>query len=141
MTFIELIKHLAQRLGQHQIPLNANAVELRRLLDSSALHYELMTRILRSIYERNHCRSLNDAVDSDATFEALAPIRLDVLRSPRTDIDVYRLMEDFCVAIAMVFDNKANHPALAKKSRILDNATEPGELIKLTPRRRFNFLA
>jgi hypothetical protein len=138
MTYIELIRQLAKRLGQHQIPLNAEAKELRRLLDSSALHYELMTKILRAVYDRNHCRALNDPVDSDATYEALGPLRLEVLRSPKTDVDLYRLMEDLCVAIALVFNQQQQTTDQDSARFSPDEAqTESGDLLTFHPHRRF----
>lgn len=103
MTFRELIQQLARRIGDHQIPLNPKATELRGLIDSGAVHYELVTQIVTAIYTGNRCRHLKDAVTQDATFEALEPIRLAVLRSPGSDVDVHGLMETICHEVAHAF--------------------------------------
>ena len=62
MSFRELIEQLARRIGSHQIPLNPAATELRGLIDSGAVHYELITQIATAIYTGNRCRHLKDAV-------------------------------------------------------------------------------
>ena len=130
MTFRELIEQLARGIGQHQIPLNATASELRGLIDSGAVHYELMTQIATAIYTGNRCRHLKDAVTQDATFEALEPIRLAVLRAPGTDVDVHRLMETICLEVAHAFGVATN----------ADKTTSPspgGELVRFRRRLRF----
>jgi hypothetical protein len=103
MTFRELLEQLARRIGSHQLPLNPKATELRGLIDSGAVHYELVTQIATAIYTGNKCRHLKDAVMQDATFEALEPIRLAVLRAPGTDVDVHGLMETVCHEVAHAF--------------------------------------
>jgi hypothetical protein len=103
MTFHELIEQLARRIGHHQVPLNPAASELRGFIDSGAVHYELITQIVTALYTGNRCRKLNDPVTQDASFEALEPIRLAVLRAPGTDVDVHGLMETICMEIAHAF--------------------------------------
>lgn len=103
MSFRELIELLAKRIGHHQIPLNPKATELRGLIDSGAVHYELITQIVTAIYTGNRCRRLSDPVTQDATFEALEPIRLAVLRAPGTDVDVHGLLETICAEVAQAF--------------------------------------
>ena len=100
MTFRELIELLSKRIGYHQIPINPAATELRGLIDSGAVHYELVTQIVTALYTGNRCRRLGDAISQDATFEALEPIRLAVLRAPGTDVDVHGLMETICQEVA-----------------------------------------
>ena len=95
MTFRGLIEQLARRIGQHQLPVNAAATELRGFIDSGAVHYELVTQVVTA-YSGNRCRRLADPVTRDATFESIEPIRLAVLHSPKTDVDAYALMESLC---------------------------------------------
>ena len=104
MIFRELLEALSKQIGQHQIPLNPKVTELRGLVDSGAVHYELVTQIVTAIYTGNRCRRLTDAVTPDATFEALEPIRLAVLRSSKTDVDAYALMENVCAEVANIFN-------------------------------------
>jgi len=103
MSFRELLELLSRRIGHHQIPLNPAASELRGLIDSGAVHYELITQIVTALYTGNRCRQLNDPVMQDATFEALEPIRLAVLRAPGTDVNAHALMEAICVEVAHAF--------------------------------------
>ena len=130
MTFRELIEQLAKRIGQHQLPVNAAATELRGFIDSGAVHYELITQIVTAIYTGNRCRRLNDPVTRDASFEALEPIRLAVLRAPGTDVDVHGLMESICAEVAHAFGvaTPNNRPAVPASS---------GELVRFRRRLRF----
>lgn len=107
MTYRELLEFLSRRIGDHQIPLNAEATELRGLVESGAVHYELMTQVATAIYTANRCRRLGDPVTLDATFEALEPIRLAVLRSPGTDVDAHSLIETICAEVAQAFGVRA----------------------------------
>jgi len=111
MNFRELLERLARRIGQHQIPLNPVATELRGLIDSGAVHYELITQIATAIYTGNRCRHIKDAVTQDATFEALEPIRLAVLRAPGTDVDTHSLLETICMEVAHAFGVTATKDA------------------------------
>ncbi|MDX1489114.1 MAG: hypothetical protein R3268_12975, partial [Acidiferrobacterales bacterium] len=66
--------------------------------------------LMRAIFEENGCRALTDTVDRKQTYQAVAPIRLEVLRSAKTDIDKFHLIESFCGAIEQAFGN-AESPA------------------------------
>ncbi len=135
MKFIQLIEQLARHVGTHQIPLNPAAKQRRGLIESSALHYELITRIVAAIYTRNRCRRLTDPVERDATFEALAPIRQAVLRAANTDVDAARLLEDLCVSIAMVFEQLDPACSVAPRAPRDPQGTPP---VRLHPLRRRN---
>jgi hypothetical protein len=103
MNFRELLAHLEERLGNHQLPLNPRATSLRDLFDGIGLHHPLMQKVVRAIYEQNRCRRLDDPVDRMITLNTLGPIRLEMLRAHSTDIDLYRLLEDLCVAVTDAF--------------------------------------
>lgn len=111
MNFLQLVQLLEHRLGHHQVPINPGARELHDLFDNSPLHHELMPRIARAIYKANGCRSLRDPVAAAATFDAIAPIRLQVLRAKDTDVDVYRVIEEVCTAVGAAFDSRNEKPA------------------------------
>jgi len=104
MTYHELIEQLSKRLGHHQLPVNPAATELRGYIDSSAVHYGLVSQVIIAIYTGNRCRRLTDPVTRDATFAAIEPVRLTVLRSPRTDVDTHDLMERLCAEVAYIFN-------------------------------------
>ncbi len=129
MTFRELIEQLARRIGSHQVPLNPTATELRGLIDSGAVHYELITQIVTAIYTGNRCRHLKDVVTQDVTFEALEPIRLAVLRAPGTDVDAHRLMETICTEVAHAFGVTTPNDAPAIPAS--------GEIVRFRRRLRF----
>ncbi|HCU53600.1 MAG TPA: hypothetical protein DIC36_04730 [Gammaproteobacteria bacterium] len=130
MSFRELLELLSRRIGHHQIPVNPAASELRGLIDSGAVHYELITQIVTALYTGNRCRRLKDPVTQDATFEALEPIRLAVLRAPGTDVDSHALMEAICVEVAHAFDVTAPGAGPAAPS-------SRGELVRFRRRLRF----
>lgn len=133
MTFIQLIEQLARQLGAHQIPFNPAATRRQGLIESSALHYALITRIVDAIYKGNRCGRLTDPVERDATFDAMAPIRQEVLRAHDTDVDAARFLEDLCACIATVFEtHHPTHPNLSQPPRDARN-TSP---VRLNPLRR-----
>jgi len=129
MTYRELLESLAKRIGHHQVPLNPAATELRGLIESGAVHYELVTQIATAIYTGNRCRRLSDPVSQDATFEALEPIRQAVLRAASTDVDAHGLMETVCAELANAFGpgTPDDEPGL----------TGPGEIVRFRRRLRF----
>lgn len=135
MNFKELIECLADEIGYHQVPLNARARGVDELFESCALHHELMMRLMRAIHRHNDCRKLTDGVTRAATLAAIAPIRLEVLHSSKTDIDTKRLMDDFCSAVDKAF---AHEPVQALNPRNPPTATHAkrGEVISLDRYRR-----
>jgi hypothetical protein len=130
MTFRELIEQLAKRIGQHQLPINPSATELRGFIDSGAVHYRLVSQVVIAIYTGNRCRRLTDPVSRDATFESIEPIRLAALRSPGTDVDVHGLMETICTEVAHAFGvvTPGQGPTAPSSS---------GELVRFRRRLRF----
>lgn len=136
MNFKELIACLADEIGYHQVPLNTHAHQVNDLLEGCALHHDLMLHLLRAIYRHNGCHKLIDGVTRTATLDAVAPIRLDVLRSPKTDIDTKRLIDDFCLAVARIFENES---ALSTNQHGTAKAVvraKYGEVISIDPYRR-----
>lgn len=136
MNFKELVERLADEIGYLQVPLNTRAHQVNNLLEGCALHHELMLRLMRAIYRHNGCHKLVDSVTRAATLDAVAPIRLDVLRSPKTDIDTKRLIDDFCLAITRIFDHESalstNHHGTEKVAV----RAKYGEIISIDPYRR-----
>jgi hypothetical protein len=114
LTFAQFVRHLERRLGHHQLPLNPSATGIQDLFESCALHHELMMRLVQEIYKKNKCEKLSDTVTRSATFDAVAPIRLEILRGPHTDIDLYNLMEDLCAAINAAFGGDPTRPQSKK---------------------------
>lgn len=117
MNFTELLQRLEDRLGRHQLPLNAAASGIKNVFEGCPLHHELMTRLVQAIYRENACRRLHDPVRRVETFRALEPIRLQALRAPSTDIDVYRLLEELCAAVNEVLEDGPSSGAAPRASR------------------------
>ncbi len=136
MNFKKLVECLADEIGYHQVPLNARAYQVSDLLEGCALHHELMLRLIRAIYRHNGCHKLLDGVTRSATLDAVAPVRLDVLRSPKTDIDTKRLMDDFCLAITRIFDHESMLSASQHGTAKMAARVNHGEVISIDPYRR-----
>jgi hypothetical protein len=114
MNFRELLQFLERRLGCHQLPLNRAATGLKDLFDGIPLHNELMRKLVRAIFEANGCRALTDPVQRQETLNAIGPIRLETLRCASTDVDVYRLLDELCVATAAAFTDDARRTGAAE---------------------------
>lgn len=121
MTFRELIRFLADRVGHHHIPMRDDADDISELLGADGIHHELVHGIVRSIYRANRCGYLDAQVDTFATFSALGEIRGDILRSPKTDIDQVNFINRLDTAVASVFVSDAH----TKSS--LDAPTHPDQ--------------
>lgn len=134
MTFRELIEQLAKRIGQHQLPINASATELRGLIDSSAVHYGLVSQVVIAIHTGNRCRRLTDPVTRDKTFESIEPVRLTLLRSPNTDVDAHALIENLCTEVAQIF--KADQPSVPVT--VGNAVASAGQLYSFRRRLRFS---
>ena len=103
MTFLELVQAVEHGLGSHQLPLRSDARGLTDLVDASALHPDLMRRLLGAVFAANHCRRLTDPVERSATLDALGSIRCEILEAPASDIDVCRSLDEFCAVVTARF--------------------------------------
>ena len=117
MTLLELLRQLEAQLGSHQLPLNSAAKSIKDIFESSPLHHDFMKRLVQAIYTGNGCNRLTDNVDRDRTLAAIAPLRMEVLRSERTDVDLYRLIEELCTSLDKAFGPVAR-PVAAPKVNI-----------------------
>ena len=110
MIFLDLLKQLEHRLGYHQLPVNPNAKELAEIFDNSPVHGDLPIRVVHEIYKINGCQKLTDVVDHTKTNTALIPVRLEILRSQKTDVDAFLFMDDLCHAVKDILlqDNGTN---------------------------------
>ncbi len=130
MKFLELLQRLESHLGYHQIPVNERARSLKDLFESSPVHHDLITCLVRAIYEKNACRTLNDPLSRDATFNALTPIRQRLLNAASTDVDTYHTMEEVCAVIGTVFSDES---AGAPSRQTGDRGRHTAKVIDLTP--------
>ena len=124
MNFIELLKKLEMRLGYYQVPLNPSARGLKDLFEGSPLHHELIVRLAHAVFSQNRCRRLTDPVGRHETFEALAPLRTQILQARNADVDVYRFMDELCVALEKAFRTRPDggtrtSPAVRKSAEII----------------------
>jgi hypothetical protein len=136
MNFLELLRQLEAHLGYHQLPLNPRAATIKDVFESSPLHHDFVKRLAQSIYGGNHCQRITDPVEREATFAAVAPLRVEALRHERTDVDLARTIEELCVALNTIFGAGEAAPKHSPP-------TEPGQVIDITPfrRRRLRFRA
>lgn len=103
MNFKELLEQLEERMGYHQFPVNPAATNIKDVFEGSPLHHDIMTRLVRAIFVSNACRRLTDPVNLDRTLLALTPIRQEVLRAARTDVDLYRVLDELGAALNKIF--------------------------------------
>jgi hypothetical protein len=143
MNFKELVLHLESCIGYHQIPVNPTATGTKDLFESCALHHELMTDLMRAIYQENGCCKLTDPVSRRRTHDAIVPIRLEVLRSAKTDIDKFDLIENFCTAIEQAFTADDRQPHIANMRQSTKESARTAQVIPLAKfrYRRFTRLA
>ncbi|OGI52697.1 MAG: hypothetical protein A3E57_00270 [Candidatus Muproteobacteria bacterium RIFCSPHIGHO2_12_FULL_60_33] len=124
MNFKELLAQLEERLGYHQFPVNPAATNIKDVFEGSPLHHDMMIRLARAIYVSNACRRLTDPVNLDKTLQALAPIRQEVLRAARTDVDLYRVLDELGAAFNKIFAEstaftKVGAPVIRRTAEII----------------------
>ena len=71
MTFRQYIQLLAEKIGMHQIPVIANANEIKHFLAEDAVHHQFVTTLVRQIYKSNHCGHLDAIIDQVKTLSLL----------------------------------------------------------------------
>lgn len=103
MNFYQLLQHLEDRLGYHQLPLNPGATNLRDLFDGTPLHHDWMLQFVRAVYAENRCQRLTDPVNRAETFKALTTLRQQALKAAATDVDLRALVEEVGEAVNAVF--------------------------------------
>lgn len=107
MNFFQLLQHLEERLGYHQLPLNPGATGLRDLFEGTPLHHDWMIQFVRAVYAENRCQRLTDPVNRAETFKALAVLRQQALKASATDVDLRALVEEVGEAVNVVFADNA----------------------------------
>lgn len=103
MNFRQLILLLAEKVGHHHLPVRADANELREFLGSDAVHHELVTKVVRSIYKANHCGYLDAPISKSITFSTLGKLQREIAQSQTADIDQFNLINEFGNVISKNF--------------------------------------
>lgn len=96
MNFRRFITALADRIGQHQIPVDSEAAEIRYFLGHDAVHHDFITALVRSIYRKNGCGHLDASIDPHLTMKTIAGAREGLVRAGDTDICQYRFVDALC---------------------------------------------
>ena len=122
MNFKELLEQLEERMGYHQFPVNPAATNIKDVFEGSPLHHDIITRLVRAIYVSNTCRRLIDSVNLDKTLLALTPIRQEVLRAARTDVDLYRVLDELGAALSKIFTDST--PVLKAVAPVIRHTAE-----------------
>lgn len=100
MNFKEFLIALEHNLGYHHIPVNQQAMELSELFESSPVHGDLVSRLLRAIYSENRCQKFDDLVTLEKCNNAIAPIRLELVKAEHTDVGSIAFIDAFCFAVS-----------------------------------------
>lgn len=123
MSFLQLMRHLEHGLGHHQVPLNPCARTPADLFICCGVHDEFLKTVTQAIYKQNRCQNLVGAIDAERTLAALVPLRLKVLQSDRTDIDLFQFTEALCAAVDGYFRRESADataaPALPLPAQVL----------------------
>jgi len=144
MKFNLFVQALEQRLGNHHIPVNRDAVLLQDLFANSPVHAEFVTNLIRTIYKKNHCQNLTSPITKTITNNTLADARLSALQANHTDIDTFNFIEDMCLAVDAIFKNDKNSkPAttttVAKSSKTISES-ETSNVVAIAHKRHLRWL-
>ena len=92
VKFRRLVIALSESIGRHQIPVVFDATHPKRIINSDAVHYDLVKKIFLSIYRANRCYHLNAGIEFHQTFDALGKIQAELMHSITTDVDQIELL-------------------------------------------------
>lgn len=106
MTFRQFIQQLAEKIGMHQIPVVANASEIRYFLAEDAVHHQFVTTLVRRIYKSNRCGHLDALLDQDKTMSLLGKVRAELFAEDDADICKVRLMNQLCDVSTTILDKE-----------------------------------
>ncbi len=117
LTFRDLIRHLADEIGRHQIPVRTRATDIHEFIGPDSIHHELVNELVRAIYKANRCGHLDAPVHAAGTFNALGNLRARLSQSNRADVDQINLIDDIGWTVRELLDDGAglaghiDHPA------------------------------
>ena len=144
MKFNLFVQALEKRLGNHHIPINHDAGQLQDLFVNSPVHAEFVTNLIRSIYKKNHCKSLGSPITESVTNNTLAKSRLSALHAKHTDIDTFNFIEDMCLAVDAIFRNDKNskNETTIKATKAGKNCSQdsPSNVIAIEHKRHLRWL-
>lgn len=106
MTFRQYIQLLAEKIGMHQIPVIANANDIKHFLAEDAVHHQFVTTLVRQIYKGNHCGHLDAMIDQGTTMSLLGRQRAGLLTEDDADICKVRLMNHLCDVSTTLLDKE-----------------------------------
>ena len=98
-----LMTRLAELVGHHQLPINADAADINDILDGDPVHGELIREVVRSIYRSGRCSHLDAEVRAETVFNSLGGIRGRLLADGDTDVDQVNLLENLGWASRVLF--------------------------------------
>ena len=85
VTFRYMIRHLADEIGRHHIPVRIQATDIHEFMGPDSIHHELVNKLVRAIYKANRCGHLDAPVHAAETFNALGNVRARLSQSGRAD--------------------------------------------------------
>ncbi len=135
VTFRNLIRHLADAIGRHHIPVRTRAPDIHEFIGPESIHHELVTDLVRAIYKANRCGHLDAPVHAAETFNALGNLRARLSQSGRTDIDQINLIDDIGWTVRELLDRGAGKPSIRSTGHIEPNL----EPTKILPLRRVRY--
>lgn len=141
MKFKLFIQALEKNLGYHHIPFNRDASTLQNLFDGTPVQSEFVIKLVRAIYKKNHCSSINADITKTVTEKCLATIRLTTLQSNNTDVDTFNFIEDLCLAIDAIFkeDNETYETQQTKETRT-DQQDDESNVVSIEHKRHRRWL-
>ena len=115
MNFRRFITALADRIGQHQIPVDSNANEIRYFLRHDAVHHDFITTLVRTIYRKNQCGHLDAVIDPHLTMKTIAGARDGLVKARDTDICQFRFVDALCHEARVLLMKAIRHDQLAQQ--------------------------
>lgn len=130
VTFRNLIRHLAEAIGRHYIPVRSRATDIHEFIGPDSIHHELVKNLVRAIYKANRCGHLDAPVHAAETFNALGNLRARLSQSGRADVDQINLIDDIGWTVRELLARGAGNASARNAGHNEPNA-EPAQILPL----------
>ncbi len=130
VTFRNLIRHLADAIGRHHIPVRTRATDIHEFIGPDSIHHELVNGLVRAIYKANRCGHLDAPVRAAETFNALGNLRARLSQSGHADVDQINLIDDIGWTVREQLDRGAGNASDPNAGHI-EPSVEPAQILPL----------
>ncbi len=117
MEFGIYLHHLAEALGEAQLPVNGRWQRAAEIVRADAVHYPLVKKIVADLYKRGRCSKPSDPISIDAILDYLGQLHYELETEPGNDLDAIELVERIGEISVSLFSASGDPKTLRRPDR------------------------